>query len=279
MNKIHHVKKICLLTLAIFLLMVLGYALLIEPNRIEIKHIEIKDSAFNYTLKGKTAVHLSDLHITKIGKKEKEILRILDALKPDFLFLTGDYVKWKGTYEGALGFLSRLDAPMGVWAVMGDYDYSSSRKSCLFCHEPGSGEPTTQHRVRFLRNAIVPAAFPNRDACLGGIDPESSLNDVAGMPASFLKDKTPVIILSHSPLIFDSIDKDHDVFILAGDTHGGQVPIPARFWQLVGYKKNAHYNHGFFQEGHKKMYVSRGIGTSHFPFRFLRAPELVVLHF
>ena len=279
MPKIDQIKKIVLFTILLFILVVLLYALLIEPNRIEVSHVDIKDTALARTLKGKTAVHVSDLHITQMGKREKEILKIIDDLKPDILFLTGDYVKWKGTYEGALGFLSRLDAPMGVWAVMGDYDYSSSRKSCLFCHEPGSGEPTTQHRVRFLRNAIAQAAFPNGDACLGGIDPESSLNDVSGMPASFMKDKTPAIILSHSPLIFDSIDKDHDVLILAGDTHGGQVPIPARFWRLVGYKKNAHYNHGFFQEGHKKMYVSRGIGTSHFPFRFLRAPELVVLHF
>lgn len=279
MPQMHHIKKICLLTLMLFLLMVFVYALAIEPNRIEVRHIEIKDNALNHDLMGKTAVHLSDLHITTVGERERAILKIVDDLNPDLIFLTGDYVKWKGNYDGALIFLSRLDAPMGVWAVMGDYDYSSSRKSCLFCHEPGSGEPTTQHRVRFLRNAIVQAAFPNGDACLGGIDPESSLNDVAGMPASFLKDKTPAIILSHSPLIFDSIDKDHDVLILAGDTHGGQVPIPARFWRLVGYKKNAHYNHGFFQEGHKKMYVSRGIGTSHFPLRFLRAPELVVLHF
>ena len=279
MPKIDQIKKIVLFTILLFILVVLLYALLIEPNRIEVSHVDIKDTALARTLKGKTAVHVSDLHITQMGKREKEILKIIAGLNPDLIFLTGDYVKWKSTYEGALGFLSRLDAPMGVWAVMGDYDYSSSRKSCLFCHEPGSGEPTTQHRVRFLRNAIAQAAFPNRDACLGGIDPESSLNDVAGMPASFLKDKTPALILSHSPLIFDSIDKDHDVLILAGDTHGGQVPIPSWVWRLLGYKKNTLYSQGYFQNGLKKMYVSRGIGTSHFPLRFMRAPELVVIHF
>ena len=279
MPKIDQIKKIVLFTILLFILVVLLYALLIEPNRIEVSHVDIKDTALARALKGKTAVHVSDLHITQMGKREKEILKIMDELRPDLIFLTGDYVKWKSTYEGALGFLARLDAPMGVWAVMGDYDYSSSRKSCLFCHEPGSGEPTTQHRVRFLRNAIAQAAFPNRAACLGGIDPESSLNDVAEMPASFLKDKIPAIILSHNPLIFDSIDKDYDVLILAGDTHGGQVPLPSWLWRMLGYGKNAFYDRGFFQEGLKKMYVSRGVGTSHFPLRFLRAPELVVLHF
>ena len=259
--------------------MLLLYGLLLEPNRIEIRHIAIKDAALNRVLKGKTAVHLSDLHINSIGKREEEILRIIDDLNPDLIFLTGDYVKWKGNYERALSFLARLDAPMGVWAVMGDYDYSSSRKSCLFCHEHGSGKPTRQYQVKFLRNKIEKTAFPNGEAWLGGIDPESAFSDIAEIPASFLKGHIPTIILSHSPLLFDSIDANHDVLILAGDTHGGQVPLPGWLWQLLGYRKNARYDHGFFQDGLKKMYVSRGIGTSHFPLRFLRTPELVVLHF
>ena len=36
---------------------------------------------------------------------------------------------------------------------------------------------------------------------------------------------------------------------------------------------------GYFHEGRKMMYVSRGIGTSHLPIRILRPPELTVLHF
>lgn len=54
-------------------------------------------------------------------------------------FLTGDYVWWEDDYEPALDFLSRLKANTGIWAVMGDYDYSISRKCCLFCHEKESG--------------------------------------------------------------------------------------------------------------------------------------------
>jgi hypothetical protein len=258
--------------------MVLGYALLIEPNRIEIKHIEIKDSAFNYTLKGKTAVHLSDLHITKIGKKEKEILRILDALKPDFLFLTGDYVKFKGDYGGALGFLSKLDAPMGVWAVMGDYDYSSSRKSCLFCHEKGTGVLTGQHKIKFLRNKTEPLSLSNGTIYIGGIEYKAGENDIF-VNTYCRGEKAPALILCHNPLLFDAIEENCEVLILAGDTHGGQIPLPRWIWNIIGYEKNALYNQGIFCKGRKIMYVNRGIGTSHLPFRFLRTPELVVLHF
>ncbi len=275
----HQIKKICIGTTILLILMVLIYALLLEPNRIVVRHINIKDIALNRVLQGKIAVHLSDLHINTIGEREEHLLNIIKDLHPDLIFLTGDYVKWKGSYEGALQFLSRLDAPLGVWAVMGEYDYSASRKSCLFCHEAGSGLSTQRHQVRFLRNKIERVACASKDLWLGGIDPESALSDMAEIPASFATEHLPAIILSHNPLLFDSIGRDQGVLILAGDTHGGQVPLPAWFWQILGYRKNARYSHGFYQDGMKKMYVSRGIGTSHFPFRLLRTPELVVLHF
>jgi hypothetical protein len=275
---LHQGKKTIFLLVGLILLLLL-YGIGIEPNRIVVQHIYLQDDALNRVLKGKTAVQVSDLHINWEGKREKYVLKIIEDLKPDLIFLTGDYVKWKGNYDGALNFLSRLDAPLGVWAVLGDYDYSISRKSCLFCHESGSGMPTQRHKARFLRNKIERTVVANNDIWLGGIDPESEFSDIAGIPSSFATDHLPAIILTHNPLLFDSIDNDHNVLILAGDTHGGQGPLPAWLWQIVGYRKNARYSHGFFQDGMKKMYVSRGIGTSHVPVRFLRPPELVVLHF
>jgi uncharacterized protein len=65
-----------------------------------------------------TFVPLSDLHIEDIGKREQKILKILDDLKPDIIFLTGDYVKWKGNYKAALTFLSQLRAKIGIWGVI-----------------------------------------------------------------------------------------------------------------------------------------------------------------
>jgi predicted MPP superfamily phosphohydrolase len=92
-------------------------------------------------------------------------------------------------------------------------------------------------------------------------------------------EKQPVILLSHTPLVFDRIDSSREIFMLAGDTHGGQMPLPAYLWKFVGYEKCAKYLMGFYSMGNKKLYVSRGIGTSHIPFRLFCRPELVVLHF
>jgi predicted MPP superfamily phosphohydrolase len=151
-------------------LLILIYGFCIEPSQIEIKHLWIRDTELNKVLRGKTAVQISDLHIRTIGKHEEKALKLIEALKPDLIFLNGDYVKWEGDYVPALTFLSRLKAKIGMWAVMGDYDYQTSRKCCLFCHQPGKGLPTQRHNVRFLRNSIDQVSLPDGPLLIGGIE-------------------------------------------------------------------------------------------------------------
>ena len=255
------------------------YGVLIEPCQVKVRQVRIKNSGLSKVLTGKTALHVSDLHLTGIGEREEKILAIIKRLQPDLIFLTGDYVTWNGDYGPALTLFSRLKARNGVWAVMGDYDYSCSRKSCLFCHERGSGSFVKGHDVRFLRNRVERICLKDGSVWLGGIDPGAEFDFSNHEKVSLPEGKTPAIILSHSPLIFDCIDQDQDVLILAGDTHGGQICLPPWLWNVLGYKKCSLYRYGLFQKGRKMMYVSSGIGTSHVPIRLFQPPEVVVFHF
>ncbi len=247
------------------------YGFFIEPENIEVTHLWPDSTNLKDKLKGKTVVVLTDLHIKKIGAREKRVLKLLDGINPDFIFLTGDYVKWDGDYKPALAFLSQLKAKIGIWAVMGDYDYSKSGKSCLFCHDKGTGKLTDRYPVKFLRNNKAEIIFSGKELIIAGVDKEyeDEPPDIDGAD----------IILSHSPLFFDSIKSDNAVLVLSGDTHGGQIPLPSWLWSILGYEKNAKYDRGWFKEGKKMMYVSRGIGTSHVRFRLFCRPEVVVLHF
>ena len=246
---------------------ILLYGSCIEPYSIEVNHVSIKDSGLKAVIEDTVIVQLSDLHIREIGQREKKVLQILDELKPDIIFLTGDYVTWNGEYKPALRFLTQLNAKIGIWAVMGDYDYSRSRKSCAFCHEEGSGRPTRQHAVRFLKDGTEQISVPGGSLSLLGLDGQGGTHVSTRHPLPLPDVRGPVILLSHSPLVFDSIPLDQDILVLAGDTHGGQIPLPVPAWflEFAGYEKNARYNQGLFEQGRKKMFVSRGIGMSHFP--------------
>lgn len=263
--------KIVTVVLTTFFACLFFYGFFIESQYLDITHLYPENPALKAKLKGKTAVHLTDLHMKEIGSMENKVINLLMDIKPDFIFLTGDYVKWDGNYDAALAFLSRLNAKEGVYAVMGDYDYSNSRKSCLFCHKTGTGQFADQHHVRFLRNSKTDIGLEEDKVIIAGIDKEydDEVNDITGAD----------IILTHNPISFDEIENKDEVMVLSGDTHGGQIPLPSWFWGFLGYEKNAKYNHGLFKDGQKVMYVNRGIGTSHIRFRLFRRPEVLVLHF
>jgi predicted MPP superfamily phosphohydrolase len=255
------------------------YGSLIEPNKVETHHVWIQDRYLAQIFNGRVIVQLSDLHIDALGKREQKVLEILDKLKPDIIFLTGDYVAWDGDYEPALKFLSKLHAKIGVWAVMGDYDYSNSRKSCLFCHEEGSGKPSRRHSVRFLRDNLEVLNLPEGSVRIAGTDIEEVMPGNSKVWSELKHNNIPAVVLSHNPLAFDVISDNQTLLMLAGDTHGGQIPIPSWVFSIIGYKKNALYSQGLFERGGNRMFVSRGIGTSHLPIRLFRQPEVVVLHF
>jgi predicted MPP superfamily phosphohydrolase len=63
---------------------------------------------------------------------------------------------------------------------------------------------------------------------------------------------------------------------LAGHTHGGQVRIPMirPFWLPSG---SGSYFAGWYAGSHGGLYVSRGLGTSLLPIRFLARPEVFLL--
>lgn len=264
--------------LGLILILIIGYGYH-ESLQVTVSHVTVHDPLFSRVLAGKTLAHLSDLHMDGLGTREGKVLDLLEDLRPDMVVLTGDYIGWKKDVKPALDFLSKIKAGMGVYAVMGDYDYSVSRQSCRFCHAKGSWKKTGAHHVRMLKNNSEILTVKGERLVMAGLDDRDEGVDVKAVFKDAASEKIPAIVLSHNPLRFDDVNRNLPLLMLSGDTHGGQIPLPSRVWKLVGYEKNVKYNQGLFRKGRKTLYVSRGIGTSHVPFRLFCPPEIVVYHF
>ncbi len=262
--------------LGLVIVLLYGYA---SSLRITVTHVTVTDPDFCQSLEGKTLAHLSDLHMDGSGEREKKVLGLLENIRPDLVLLTGDYIAWKKDVSPALDFLSKLKAPLGVFAVLGDYDYSVSRQSCLFCHEKDTGQRTRAHTVRMLRNETATLDTGGGRLVVFGFDERDDGVEIDALIRKEIPENVPALVLAHNPLKFQKIDPAHPVLMLAGDTHGGQVPLPGFLWRFFGYEKNAAYNSGMFREGRKILSVSRGIGTSHLPIRLFCPAEIVVYHF
>jgi predicted MPP superfamily phosphohydrolase len=83
------------------------------------------------------------------------------------------------------------------------------------------------------------------------------------------------ILAFHAPGFFDQV-AGRVPLTLAGHTHGGQVrfPLVPVFWLPRG---SGRYLEGWYGADDSRMYVSRGIGTSTLPIRFLCRPELAII--
>ena len=88
----------------------------------------------------------------------------------------------------------------------------------------------------------------------------------------------PRIVLMHSPDMYSEIH-DRINLAVAGHNHGGQVCIPILGPFFLPAKTGKKYAYGFFDDGFKKMIVTKGIGTSIIHARFNCVPEVVVIEF
>lgn len=252
-------RKVALILLSSILSgsIVLVYAHFIEPNWLEVTHhtliVPIRSPL--------QIAHVTDLHLRQEGFLERKLLASLETERPDLIVLTGDTLNGEEDRLVAQAFLRKLKAPLGVWAVKGNWEHWGQ-----ILNEEEFYKTTG---VALLVNQ---GSRPRSDVLLLGFD-----DALAGQPRRVLASSTKdddsyCIALFHSPQYFDELD-ERCTLALSGHTHGGQLKLPflGPIWLPPGSSK---YVAGWYQKDRKRMYVSRGVGTSIFKIRFLARPEL-----
>ncbi len=121
---------------------------------------------------------------------------------------------------------------------MGDYDYSNSRTSCLFCHENGKTQLTQQHNVIMVRNSSHRIKINGQTIEITGVDEGSDDLDRFSKDNKMEKSNVLKLILGHSLLAFDEFSNHDKIFRFAGDTHGDQIKIPLWCLNLWVLKKS-----------------------------------------
>ena len=205
------------------------------------------------------AVLISDIHVDGQAMDEARLDRIvarINALHPDIVLLAGDYIYGhdpagaKKYGPEVVGPLSRLHAPLGVVAVLGNHD-----------HWTGVGvvrDQLARAGVTVLENdAIVRGPL-----AIGGVGDRYSGHD--NLPATLTKLRSLTgarVLLTHSPDIAPDMPAD-TTLLLAGHTHCGQVVLP--LWGPVSEvsRFGERYRCGLRVEGARTMVVTAGLGTS-----------------
>ena len=207
--------------------------------------------------------HVSDLHSDHLGELEKKVISAIGDKKPDIIVITGDLATPGGNPEGHKKLLKHFQAPLGVYFVMGNWDY----------WEPiqGFDQILQEAKITNLTNKSIELK-PN--LWLFGFDDELTGSPISTELDSLKTDAT-VMTIFHSPTYFKQIAPKIDL-ALAGHSHGGQIRLPflGPLWLPSG---TDDYDIGWYQQDRAKMYVSRGIGNSILPIRINCRPEVAFI--
>ncbi len=258
------------------------FGIFIWPYDIQLREVIIGDGRLSSCWHGLTLMQISDLHLSGPDKREKMLLDMVTEIRPDLIVITGDLAQWDSPPDEALAFVSRLRAPLGVYAVLGDSDLSSGRRHCLFCHPRNNFHALRTH-PEFLRDQFVHVDLHDgRRLTIVGIHPNTEAGELQRLTSQAARDSSdPVLILSQFSLPCTGLSVKNPTLCLCGDTHGGQILLPRIFWKLLGDKPDPDHMAGLYQLGESHyLYVNRGIGTSiRLPIRIGVRPEVTIFRF
>lgn len=219
---------------------------------------------------------LADLHV---GSHAGDVARLdgivadANALAPDLVLLLGDYVNLMGFGAGRVPpdaiapMLAGLQAPAGVFAVLGNHDLKYGRDAVAPAFAE-AGIPLIDNRI------VVAERGQDHLAVLGLEDdhygePDLSLFDA--LPKGF-----PALVATHDPGLFHDVPSG--TLMVAGHMHGGQIRWPGLPALVVpSGRAPRRWANGLIREDGKTLIVSAGLGVSGLPWRFGIAPELVML--
>lgn len=234
------------------------------------------------------AAFISDMHLGPYKQADfaQKIVERISSLKPDIVFLLGDFVYGDESEAQYLVPLKNLQAPLGVFAVLGNHDYGDDSSFIkLGAKEEARAKKIHETLeglgVKVLVGAGQKITFKGKDIFILGID--DIWTKRAGVNAALKSiDQTqsphPSILMSHNPDSIKAAEKLEVDLVLSGHTHGGQVRLPLLgpvppLPTALGRK----YDKGLFQFGKTQLFITSGIGESGARARLFDTPEIVLM--
>jgi predicted MPP superfamily phosphohydrolase len=255
-----------LLVVVALICLITAYAFFIEPNNAVEERVVIRVPGLPKRLDGFKIAHLSDIHVTSVGRCERQAIDIVNRANVDVVVVSGDLAG--GIYGGrdeisdraCLAMLEAMKTRYGVYASLGSWDLGP-----LVDKLNSAG-------VRMLLDASRTFTVRGQAVTVAGVRHDTQDLDKALMRAP--EGAFRIAISEHMDnRLRRSLVRRHVTLCLTGARHGGQVRIPllCRFY-------GREYRIGLERVGPRTWhYANRGLGTTKFAARFLCSPEVSVI--
>ncbi len=259
---------------AVFCFFFFSYILMIGTKSLIVEEKKLTFSSLPSSFHGLKIIYFSDLHYpsTFLEKEIQNLKQEIAIRKPDLIFFGGDLfatptkVKEKDK-KMIQSFLEELDATLGKYAVLGETD-GEIAKNVL--EAAGFQVLLDSYDLIYQKE--------NTPILLVGIDSREKVANYEQAFSYFQQDNANqeifTIALFHHPDTMSAIQNTKEVDLaFAAHSHRGQVRLP--YLPPFQPKKRAStYYDSFYEIGKTKFYISAGLGTSGFHYRYFVRPTL-----
>lgn len=254
-----------------------------ENKTIVATEIEIVSEKIPESFSGYKIVHISDLHNTEFGFRNRRLIEKVKNAEPDIIVMTGDMVDmYRPRINVAVSLGEKLASIAPTYFVTGNHDVKALGREELLKGYENCG-------VTVLRNKNIILEKDGESICLLGIDDPKFLDDtITGTDEEntekVLRSLTEnmqedfKILLAHRPEMINVYSSFDINLVLSGHAHGGQINIPGKGGVIApGQGWFPKYYEGLYTVGETQMIVNRGLGNSAFPFRINNKPEIIIV--
>jgi len=253
---------------------------MVEPFNIQLTKLSISSRKIPADGDPIRILHISDLHIERLTKRETKLLNLVDTARADLILITGDYlnlsfIRDETAQADVKHLLSQLSAPLGFYAVLGSPPVDERDVVPELFDKLNIDLLINQNRMVQLtwgEQLLLMGLDCSQDLSL---DRERLMSSVEQNPDHGLS-----VLMYHSPDLFDDAVKHGVDLYLCGHTHGGQVRLPWIGALLTSSHFGRRFQMGLYQEMATRMYVSRGVGLEGLSaprVRFLCPPEISLI--
>ena len=226
-----------------------------------IRHVTIPLEDLPAELEGLRVLQLTDVHLgvhIDAVQFEKVALAAKDY-KPDLVVLTGDIADDYTKLGEALDHLDILQAPLGVFACIGNHEIYRGRDEAVSIYD--------KHGVTYLCSEGKLIEYKGAKFWMAGADDPARLfrnrkdflrTTIEKSLVECPEDVSTQILLCHRPRGFDAAAELGVSLTLSGHTHGGQAAMAGR--SIFEPFLRSRYLLGHDQRGESHLYTSAGLG-------------------
>ncbi len=271
-------KTILILAIIVGILLtgVLSYlnAKYLNPSDYQITNINYNDSHLPDSFDGFTIMFISDLEYGTYFNNDRlqKFVNKINTSEADVVIFGGDlfdqsYNPVSSDITNLRTALKSIEAPMGKFAILGDFDFTTDQRAALVRKllYDAEYEMLQDNNITLHNGTSEIINLVGFDFAAEGLDTSTTYNDITN-------DSFTVTIV-HGALAAESLPNQISDLTLSGHSHHSQINLPF-FINYEAYPMTGTYGPGRYKLKNTMLYVSNGIGTTVDDIRLFSDPEV-----